>query len=265
MSFFSTPKPTPLARAVALLKELEEDPVEVKSTPMEVDTAPSSSLLAAAMIRTGGTRSKGSKALAGDGTVWSINSQAIPRMKFKYPDNQVFKFVQTSELLGALSQSNIAFTGTAASFSAAAVNQFSSFAAVFDQYKITEIELWIVPRHAVSPTTASTTNDGLLYSVVDYDDSTALTTAAAHEQYTNCVVSSSTSGHYRRFIPHVAMANYAGTFTGYTNSGPVWIDCNTTGTLQYGVKFGVSACDVAGNANAYDLIYRLHVEFRNVR
>lgn len=245
-----------------LYPEEEEEKVSSLALPRVMGSS-----LTAALIRTksgGGKKSK-TKSLTGDGSTWAPASQSIPHMKYRFPDNKEFRFIQTSELLAALVQSNVGFTGYSASFSSAAIIQFSSFSAVFDQYKLTMIELWIVPRHYSTSSPVAASDYGLLYSVVDYDDSTNLTTPSAFEQYENCVVSPSTNGHYRKFVPHMAVASYGGTFTQYANQPFGWVDCASTGTIGYGVKMGVSACDATSDTNTYDLIYRIHVSFRNVR
>jgi hypothetical protein len=277
MSFFSSKKVVPHPRVVALLKELEEEPVEVKTpgdagavTPSPSPTHTSHPIsLAAALLRTAGFR-RGSKArraksLAGDGTTWAPASQGIPHMKYRFPDNKEFKYIQTAESLGALTQSNVGFVGIAFSTSSSAINQFSSFSAIFDQYKLEMVELWIIPRHPNPESASATANYGLLYSVVDYDDSTTLTSSTLYEQYENCAVCSTINGQYRKYIPHMAIASYGGAFTQYANVPFDWIDCSSTGTIGYGVKLGVSTCDVAGDANVFDLVYRVHVSFRNVR
>jgi len=244
---------------------LSESPIEMKTGP----SLSTSTIRASALIRTGGRgRSHGSKAMAGDGTTFSLTAQTIPHMKFAYPDNKPYRYVQTYESLAAITQVNTGFTQVAQYWNAGIINQFSSFSAIYDQYQIEYVEIWILPRHTNPLSVSSTGNTGLLYSIVDYDDASATpNTALGFEQYTNCVVSPSYEGHYRKLIPHVAVANYAGTFTGYSNvpSNKIWIDCVTTATQFYGVKIGVSPCDATSDEQVYDFILRTHVAFRNVR
>jgi hypothetical protein len=245
------------------LTSLDED--DVKSLPEDDGSSSSITAMVHSKLRMGGRMKGGSKSLKGDGTTFSLTAQTIPHMKYRFPDNAPYKFIQTSETLATLTQSNSAFVGYAVLYTSSNINQFSSFSAVFDQYKITQFELWVLPRHTNPLSVSSTGNVGLLYSLVDYDDAATPTGAAYCEQYSNCVVSPSYEGHYRRAVPHIAVANYAGTFTGYTNMPCPWIDCSTTACQFYCMKIGVSQCDATSDEQIYDLITRVHVEFRNVR
>jgi len=207
---------------------------------------------------------KGKKALKGDGTVFSTISQIMPFMKFRFPDNKVYKVTQLVEVISALGSSNVAFSTDARNFTYNALPQQVSFTAVFDQYRITEIEFWVVPRNPNSATGAAV-NRGLLYTVIDYDDSTTLGNGALFEDYSNCVVSPATEGQYRRFVPHTATAAYAGAFTSYQNNEMQWFDTSFPAVQHYGVKIGVSTCDSAANEVGYDYMIRYHLDFRNLR
>lgn len=238
-----------------------EEQEEKKECPGEVRSLAVSSM----MVRSHGGKGKGAKSLKGDGTTFSLTAQTIPFMKYKFPDNKPFKFIQSYEVLAFVTQSNASFTFASYAPTSSNINQFSSFAAVFDQYRVSEIELWLLPRHTNPLSVSSTGNTGLLYTVIDYDDASSLSTALAFEQYSNCVVSPTYVGVYRKFKPHIAVANYAGSFTGYSNVVMGWVDCSTTGTVMYGVKIGCSVCDATSDEQVFDVVARYHVEFRNVR
>jgi len=279
--FGSRTAPTPIKEQPGVVRPedkietpvlVEKEPMTLSESPIEMKTSsssPSSALLASALIRTGGKgRGRGSKTMAGDGTTFSLTAQTIPHMKYKFPDNKPYRYVQTFESLAVLTQSNTGFTQVAQYWNSTLINQFSSFAAIYDQYQVELCEIWILPRHTNPLSVSSTGNVGLLYSVIDYDDASGTpNTSIGFEQYSNCVVSPSYEGHYRKLIPHVAVANYAGSFTGYSNvpANKIWIDCATTSTQFYGVKVGVSACDATSDEQVYDFILRTHVAFRNVR
>jgi hypothetical protein len=186
-------------------------------------------------------------------------------MTLRFPDNEVFKFVQSNSVGAALTSSNVANEEYLRYFSSADVPQFSSFALVFDQYRIMGVEVVLFPRNPTT-VTGSTVNRGLLYSVVDYDDAAALSTTQNYIAYTNCQISPATFWHRRRFRPHIATAAYSGSFASYANmSSDTWLDCASTGVQYYGVKFLVSQSDVAGDEVVFDLFERILVEFRNVR
>jgi hypothetical protein len=281
----SKPSSLPSLRIVAIPRssKLDLGPRKVVDTDYETVTPPVSpvvddskhalgevsSSVVTAMIRMGGHsgkgKGKGRNALKGDGTTFSLLSQTIPHMKFRFPDNVPYKFVQTYELLAYMTQSNSSFTSFGLALTSNQINQFSSFAAIFDQYKVTEIEVWILPRHTNPLSVASAANVGLLYSVIDYDNTGSTATALACEQYSNCVVSPSYQGHYRKFRPHIAIANYAGSFSGYSNEPMGWVDTSTSTTQMYAIAGGVSPSDATTDEQVYDFILRLHVEFRNTK
>jgi len=72
----------------------------------------------------------------------------------------------------------------------------------------------------------------------------------------------STDSHYRKFIPHVAVASYSGTFTSFTNEVAPWIDIASPSVQHYGLK---TACTPTTAVVQYTARARLSVSFRNVR
>jgi hypothetical protein len=176
------------------------------------------------------------------------------------PDNQVYKVSQSLVLANAIVTSLALATFATFSFSLSQLDQVASLVAVFDQYRIDEIEMWLFPH--LSSNNAASGNPGLLATVIDYDDSNALTTFAQALDYTNCLTSSGLMGHYRRFRPHLATAAYSGVFTSFANDEETWIDAASTGVLHYGVK---SAAATTSSVETYDAIVRFHVSLRNVR
>jgi len=134
----------------------------------------------------------------------------------------------------------------------------SSFIAIFDQYMIDDAEVYILPQTTVA---ANPNQCGLLSSVIDVDDSTTLGSTSAADGYSSVVTSESTQGHYRHFIPHVALAAYSGAFTSYANRRFQWIDCASNTVAHYGVKL---ASTVTAAIVTYDLRVRFRIHFRNV-
>jgi hypothetical protein len=153
-------------------------------------------------------------------------------------------------------------TPTFAAFNTALVafNQASAFTNLFDQYMIASVELWLMPRETI----ASSANSfgGVLHSVVDIDDSSVLTTVEQASDYSNCVTTEATQGHYRHFIPHIAMAAYSGAFTQFVSKKNVWIDAASPGVEHYGFKVAANA---TSSAVHYDLNVKALLKFRNVR
>jgi hypothetical protein len=172
----------------------------------------------------------------------------------------VYKVSQSLVLANAVVTSVALATFATFSFTLSVLDQVSSLVAVFDQYRIDEIEFWLFPH--LSSNNAASGNPGLLATVVDYDDTNALTTFAQALDYTNCVTSSGLMGHYRRFRPHVATAAYSGAFTSFANEERKWLDAASPGIIHYGIK---TASATTSSVETYDAIVRYHVSFRNVR
>jgi hypothetical protein len=197
-------------------------------------------------------------------TTWSVLSQGMPHMQMKYPDNGVFRFFSMERKGAAMTNNNATITQTNFAFTSADISQFTSFATVFDQYRITRVEAWIVPVNPQSSNGAAVSRGSLL-TVIDYDDTTNLGSEAAAEAYENCVITPASVGQYRSFVPHIAVASYGGTFTQFTNLLPSWIDCASTAVQHYGLKTIVTITDAAADSVTFDVYIRLHYEFRNVR
>jgi hypothetical protein len=197
-------------------------------------------------------------------TLWNALSQSIPHLSLKYPDNQVYRFFSMNIIPAVLQTSNVGTAHYERSFTTADINQFSSFAAIFDQYMITMVETWMAPKNPSTPSGAAV-DKGRCYSVIDYDDVNALSSASAAMAYENCVICPTQMGIYRKFQPHIAVAAYGGAFTSYQNITPRWIDCASTGVNHYGVKYITDQSDAAADETTYDLYVRLHYSFRNVR
>jgi hypothetical protein len=175
-----------------------------------------------------------------------------------------------------LGETTVAQTATTPSYSAtfnafSQLDQYATFAALFDQYRITRVDLEFRPAYTANSLSlsfggATPAVCPLIYVVVDYDDATTPASLAAFRQYENCQVHQYESFTIS-YVPHAAVCAYAsGTFTSYANVTSPWIDCSSIGVQHYGWKTGITA----GLAGAIDLQYwnvsqRLTIQFRNVR
>jgi hypothetical protein len=258
--------PKPINSSDLKSDEKSDPPVVANNNSTLVIKADVATSSLTAMVRSSGkSRSRGKSALPGDGKTWAPLSMGIPNMRFKFPDNKVYKFIQMAEspsfITGTVAPTNF-FGGY--SFTSASIQQFSSFAAVFDQYRITMVEVWLYASNPQVPSGASVSR-GELLSVVDYDDATALSSISALQEYQNCVQTPAYIGHYRKFKPHIATAAYSGTFASYANMTDQWIDCSSTGVQYYGLKVGLIGADSAANIVVLNQLVRVHAEFRNLR
>jgi hypothetical protein len=165
--------------------------------------------------------------------------------------------------LAAIAQSSSVGSTLQINFTFANSVNDSSYAAVFDQYRIVAAEVIPTPRiteaNQVSPYPA-----GYLYTVLDYDDATALTSPSAAQDYSSCIITPVTEAVRRCVKPRIAMAAYSGAFTSFANVADQWIDAASTGVIHYGIK---CIMDV-GTASAlvtYDLEQVVVVQFRSQR
>jgi hypothetical protein len=141
-----------------------------------------------------------------------------------------------------------------------AVDQSSSLANLFDQYRIRSAEIWLMPRYSAA---AGTGYGGILSSVIDLDDSVLLSQLNQAGDYSSCVTTECTQGHYRHWVPHAATAAYNGALpTGFANMASPWLDTSSPSVTHYGIKLAAS---VTSSAVVYDINTRLIVEFRSVR
>jgi hypothetical protein len=194
-----------------------------------------------------------------DGTTFSLE-WPIPASQLTKPAKNVFTVRQNLSVPSFFSTSVSTPTFTTATIFLNQVDQYASLVAVFDQYRITDVEIWLIPQISAGVST----RQGELYTVLDFDDSTALTTIAQAQDYESCVMTPQSYGHYRHFKPHVAMALYApSAFTSFGNKTDQWIDTASSGVAHYGVKVAASISLAA--TQGYDLNIRMKIQFKNVR
>lgn len=184
----------------------------------------------------------------------------MPQANHFIPDNQVFRYDATVSATAALSTSTTLPTFVSLNFQFTDLDDSANLGTVFDQYRIDVIEFWIIPESL--DFTSNTTSHGLLCTVIDYDDSSALSSFAAANDYSNCITSSGICGHYRVFRPHSAVAAYAGAFTSYGNVSAQWFDIASPAVQHYGLKIAVATTDAIYK---YDTVTKYHCSLRNVR
>lgn len=191
-----------------------------------------------------------------DGTVYSYITD-IPRSPSL--GNRPFTMTQNVLVLNWFSTSVTLPTFTFIDFVASQIDQFNDLAAVFDQYRVNEVEVFITNQAS----NLNIQNTGRLITVLDYDDSNNLTTLGQAEDYTTAVTSSCQSSQYRRLVPRMALAAYSGTlFNSFANIAPQWIDSASTAVKHYGVKLAAS---VTSSVMVFDLQIKYNISFRQVR
>jgi len=137
----------------------------------------------------------------------------------------------------------------------------SSYTGLFDQYCIHTVVVRLIPGANVS--TAGSVNVSRLYSVIDYDDSSAIG-LAGFRQYDNLLVTTSTVEQMRVLHPRIAISAYTAGFGGFANQRS-WIDCSSPGVNHFGLKI---LLDVASSTTSTTSVVpecEYLVAFRGVR
>lgn len=142
-------------------------------------------------------------------------------------------------------------------FNISTISNFLSLAAVFDEYRILEIEVLITPNVTEI---INGLNAGSYITAVDIDDSSIPTSQAQLASYETSIDSKATVSHYHRWVPQFAVAAYAGAFTSYSMMTG-WLDCNSPNIQHYGIKFGVTVSSVT---QEFTYQYRYRCAFRGV-
>jgi len=269
------PKELPLTNIEVVLSEVDvppeqkaQEPDKVEQTSEDKSLVPrrkkiqsvvSRKVMPLAMIMAKGQK-KGTKGARRTAEIVRLFSNDFPFFPTHVANENTYKLSQFVNV-GTIT-SNIATAVFAAfAFVASAIDQISSLTAVFDQYRIDELEVWFWPK--IQPGTGTISDPGLFATAVDYDDATALSTYNQALDYQNVLVSDGRQGHYHRFKPHAAIAAYSGAFTSFANQASPWIDAASTGVQHYGVKGVWTATDTTGYT--YAVQARFHMSFRNVR
>jgi len=156
-----------------------------------------------------------------------------------------------------LTMSTTLNTYGASQFSVSQLAETASWTAVFDEYRITAIEVEL--EFPMTESTSITQDAGRYVSVIDTDDATVPTNLDLLTAYSCAVESSVTQKHYHRWAPGVAVDLYTGAFGGFGNVTSPWIDCGSTTVLHYGLKYG---CTPGAAVGTMVMTYKFHVEFR---
>lgn len=134
------------------------------------------------------------------------------------------------------------------------------FTALFDQYRITRIDVSFLPSALDS--TPAAQSSSLVLTVVDYDDATAPTALGDLFEFNNCMVWSGTERLQLSLVPRVARALYTGSFSGYESAEAPWIDIASPAVQHYGLKVAFGA---TYSVLSYLPVFRYHLEFRSTR
>lgn len=182
----------------------------------------------------------------------------VPRATIAISSGRIYEFSRQTHNSTWITSSTTVPVYSAFAPTLSGVAGYTEFTGLFDQYRMTELEIWLIPRVLGG----STGNPGLFITSIDYDDNALPASFSELEENNSSVTTGGNVGRYMKFKPHIAMAAYGGAFTSYANQSDQWIDCGSPGVYQFGIKM---AWTVTDQAYSYDLVTRYRLQFRNVR
>lgn len=168
---------------------------------------------------------------------------------------QITALLSTEELLYATT-SGIAFVPAALAITLSMFSKSTAYTALFDQYRIDDVEMWIVPNAPQGSTTFSSQ-----YHAIDYDNASLPSDASDITSKATQITTDGASATYLRWQPHMAVALYSGAFTSYGNEPADWIDAGSPNVQHFGVRSGYGPSATGGIVYAYHV--RAKVSFRN--
>lgn len=155
-------------------------------------------------------------------------------------------------------------------FSLDKVANHSEFTALYDQYKITGIKIYMDYSPDVAMVGGAANSMAYfpkLWIKRDYDDAATPTlTQMTESNMTKCIRFNSVRTTYSMFIKPATLATmYRTSLTSaYGSQWNKWIDCNNADVPHYGIKFIAQGLQ-STNLGAITLRFKYYLTFKNVR
>ena len=169
---------------------------------------------------------------------------------------QITRMVQFTNV----NQNNVAAVGVSYSFQLSDLPSFADFTALFDSYRIDEVELTMIPGW----TQFDNNTMALVLSVVDFDDATVSTDLSAFLQSENVQQHTPHEPIRIKLKPKFATAAFSGAFTSYSVSQG-WVDCGSPSVQHYGIKLFLGALQGAATNNTWLVTARYKISLRAAR
>jgi len=161
----------------------------------------------------------------------------------------------TAVMLNFFTTSTLVNTYASQVFSVNSLGAASSYLALFDQYRIDQLEVWIEPAAPVQVANSYCE----FATAIDLDDANVPTSFGQVGDHPGALVGLGSAGRYHKWKPHVAIAGFSGAFTSYTNVAAPWIDSASPGVQHFGLK---AATTISAVATQYNISIRAKVSFR---
>jgi len=150
--------------------------------------------------------------------------------------DRVYHFTQS--YLGPAITSALTEVDGAITFTLSAIPNASSYAAIFDRYRIQQARVSFTPYVGLNTETTGVTS-GPLITVLDYDDANFVTFANLMS-YDNKKIAPLGSFFERTLTPKFAVASFSGVFTSFSQSLPnQWVDVGSPGVVYFGLKYAL--------------------------
>lgn len=151
-------------------------------------------------------------------------------------------------------------------FQLSELSDYTSFTNVFDQFKITQVEVTFRPLTLPSaPSTAPAY--AFMWFAVDYDDANTPASVAAVTNYSNAVVVTPGRTASIRLVPTVNTVvnnNYTSTLANSGGIQRIWVNTLNSDMAWNGLKVGV-AQSTSTNVTTWRLFCRYHISFQSCR
>jgi hypothetical protein len=193
-------------------------------------------------------------------------NRSIPRQAvspFQYRSNavdQVFRYQGTQSTI-LVNTSTVTGTPFGTAFNLNALSAATTLTSLFDQYRITRIQVRLFFPFTQTPESAI--EQAVWTSAIDLDDAN---TSIASNNFLltrpGAVCTTLFEDHFHSFQPRVAVATYNGAFTAYASpDNNLWLDCAYPTVQYYGLKLFVEPTQVVLAVRA---LVTFDVEFRGI-
>jgi len=179
----------------------------------------------------------------------------IPVMKLK--QQRIYNFRETYSAATITASTSLPVFG-ALNFQINSLGDLSSYQGLFDAYRIIQAEVQFIPKYVVG----SNTGVPLLFTVIDYDDSSTPTQISQLLDYDTVQISPGDVLQSRVLTPRAALGVYGSTLTSYgQTANSQWMDLASPQVQYYGVKYGLEAA--AYSAGFYEVIVTLTIQTKS--
>lgn len=130
-------------------------------------------------------------------------------------------------------------------------------------YRITKVEVTVIPFNQPPLATSTSTFFSPLLMAIDYDDNaTPTSTQQLYDASNLRIIASGGKPYTFAFKPKILQAAYTGSFSGYASGVDPWLDCASTDIIYYGLKTAIAS---SSSLPTFGVYVRYFLEFKNVR